>query len=134
MVNNTGKAYASRKKEENRPKNDFYPTPPALTRELINTGELDGCKKILEPACGSYAISNILQEYGYDVESRDLIFGNDFLLDDYSDNEYDAIVTNPPFKLWDLFVKKAKMIKTNKIIFIGRLNYFGSHSRNLDGI
>lgn len=125
-----GKAYANRKKEELRPENDFYPTPKGLTYELLNTGVLDNCKTILEPCCGQYAISDILSEKGFEVTSRDIIYGNDFLEDDYSEEKYDALVTNPPFKLWDDIVRKAKSIDVQKIVLIGRLNYFGSHSRN----
>ena len=129
-----GKAYANKKKESDRPENDFYPTPGGLTLELINTGELSGYKNILEPCCGQYAISKILEANGFNVTSRDLIYGNDFLKDDYSNEHYDAIVTNPPFCIYDEIIKKAKTIDCQKIICIGRTNYFGSHSRNINGM
>ena len=129
-----GKAYANRKKESDRPENDFYPTPGGLTLELINTGELSGYKNILEPCCGQYAISKILEANGFNVTSRDLIYGNDFLKDDYSNEHYDAIVTNPPFDIYDEIIKKAKTVDCQKIICIGRTNYFGSHSRNINGM
>lgn len=129
-----GKAYANKKKLENKPKNDFYPTPKGLVYELLDTKELNGYKNILEPACGKYAISNVLKEKGYNVTSRDLQYGQDFLKDSYENESYDAIVTNPPFNLWNEFVEKAKSINCKKIIFIGRTNYFGSHSRNIKGV
>lgn len=129
-----GKAYANRKKEADRPENDFYPTPGGLTLELINTGELSGYKNILEPCCGQFAISKVLEANGFNVTSRDLIYGNDFLKDDYSNEHYDAIVTNPPFDIYDEIIKKAKTIDCQKIICIGRTNYFGSHSRNISGM
>lgn len=129
-----GKAYANRKKESDRPENDFYPTPGGLTLELINTGELSGYKNILEPCCGQFAISRVLEANGFSVTSRDLIYGNDFLKDDYSNEHYDAIVTNPPFDIYDEIIKKAKTIDCQKIICIGRTNYFGSHSRNISGM
>lgn len=119
---------------DKRPDNDFYPTPKCLTFELINTGILKDCKKILEPACGNYAISSVLEDNGFDVEKSDLKYGVNFLTKDYSNNHYDAIVTNPPFSLWDEFIRKAKEINSKKIIFIGRANCFGSHSRNIHGI
>lgn len=129
-----GKAYANRKKESDRPENDFYPTPGGLTIELINTGILNDCKTILEPCCGQYAISNILEKYGFQVTSKDLIYGNDFLKDDYTNEHFDAIVTNPPFDIYDEIIRKAKTIDCQKIICIGRTNYFGSHSRNISGM
>ena len=58
-----------------------------------------------------------------------MIFGNDFLKDDYSNKHYDAIVTNPPFSLWDNFVGKAKQI-SDKVVMIGRTNYW-EHIREM---
>ncbi len=127
------KAYANRKKEADRPENDFYPTPGGLTLELINTGELSGYKSILEPCCGQFAISKVLEANGFNVTSRDLIYGNDFLKDDYSNEHYDAIVTNPPFDIYNQIIEKAKSINCKKVIAIGRTNYFASHSRNVGG-
>ena len=129
-----GKAYANRKKESERPKGDYYPTPKSLVYKLLETNQLDKCKTILEPAYGSGAISNILKEKGFKVTEKDLIYGNDFLLDDYSNQHFDAIVTNPPFSLYDEFIQKAKTIDCNKIIMIGRTNHFGSHKTNVNGI
>lgn len=124
-----GKAYANRKKEADRPENDFYPTPKCLTWELIKTGQLEGCKSILEPCCGQYAISRELENAGFEVTSRDIIYGNDFLLDDYSNEHFDCIVTNPPFSKFDDILRKAKSV-ADKVCIIGRVNYFGAHSRN----
>lgn len=128
-----GKAYANKKPETERPDNDFYPTPGGLVLELIKTGELDGCKTILEPCCGKYAISKILEENGFNVTSRDLIYGNDFLTDDYSGEHYDAIVTNPPFDIYNDIIRKARSIDCKKVIAICRTNYFASHDRNVTG-
>ena len=129
----SGKAYANRKPEEERPENDFYPTPGGLVIELVEkTGILDDCKTILEPCCGQFAISNILEKYGFKVTNRDLIYGNDFLKDSYENEEYDAMVTNPPFDIYNDIINKAKEINCKKIISIGRTNYFASHSRNVE--
>lgn len=123
----------SKKKKEYRPENDLYPTPKCLVRKLVETGELHDLTSILEPACGNNAIVDILKEYGFNVTGRDITTGNDFLKDDYSNSEFDAIVTNPPFCLYDDFVKKAKTINCKKIIMIGRLNLLGAHKRNING-
>lgn len=56
-----------------------------------------------------------------------------FLTEDYSDKYFDKIVMNPPFKLFDDFVKKSKLI-SNKVYCIGKLNFFGAHSRNINGL
>ena len=128
-----GKAYANKKTKDERPENDFYPTPKCLTWELLKTGVLKDCKDILEPCFGKGAISNILKENGFNVTCRDIMYGNDFLKDDYSNEHYDAVVTNPPFCKWDDFIKKSKDV-ADKVCVIGRTNYFGAHSRNIDGI
>ena len=128
-----GKAYANKKRESERPENDFYQTPKCLTWELLNTGELNGCKTILEPCVGEGAISNILIQRGFNVTGRDIKTGNDFLLDDYSSEHYDAVVTNPPFCKWNEFVLKAKTV-ADKVIVIGQTNYFGTHERNVSGL
>ena len=106
-----GKAYANRKKEEDRPDNDFYQTPKCMTWELLNTHLIQeqypvtdkSQISILEPCCGKYAITNELIKYGYtNIVSRDLIYGNDFLKDDLTKERYDCIIMNPPFKLFEV--------------------------------
>ena len=57
-----------------RNKNDFYPTPPEATLALLNKQKFEG--NIWECACGDGAISKILIDEGYDVYSSDLIDRN----------------------------------------------------------
>lgn len=133
-----GKSYACRKPESKRPKDDFYQTPKCMTWELLNTGLLQNYlneteKKILDPCCGKYAISKILKNNGFTVFERDLMYGNDFLNDNYDGTDFDAIVMNPPFKHFDSFVKKAKGISP-VVCCIGKLNFFGAHDRNISGL
>lgn len=143
---NKGKAYSNRKKESERPKNDFYQTPICLTEELLNIStDLNGKlfpriinDKILDPCCGKYAIGNVLRKHDFmnvidSLTERDLMYGNDFLKDDYSNEHYDKIIMNPPFKLFDEFVTKAKEV-ADTVYCIGKLNYFGAHNRNINGL
>src|SRR5574344_178179 len=122
-----GKNYANRKPKEERPESDFYGTPVSLVRELLNTGILDAYKNktILEPCCGEYAISNELISNGFTLVSKDLRYGNNFLEDTYTYNEDTAIVTNPPFSLFDDFVLKAKSVAP-LVCMIGKTNFFGA--------
>jgi hypothetical protein len=95
--------------DSRREENDFYPTPPAVTRALLEVEDFDG--PIWECACGDGAMSKQLSAAGHEVVSTDLIdrgFGKgriDFLM------EYEPlapnIVTNPPFKLALPFVRHA---------------------------
>lgn len=129
-----GKAYANRKIVEKRNKNDYYPTPLPLIVELEKLNLIKKTDIVLEPACGKdNRITEYFNSLNYDFTGKDLIYGNDFLKDSYGDNCYDCIVTNPPFSLWNDFVEKAKSI-SDKVIMIGRTNYFGAYKRNENGI
>jgi hypothetical protein len=107
-----------------RNKNDFYPTPPEATLALLNKQKFEG--NIWECACGDGAISKILIDEGYDVYSSDLIdrnygdVGLDFL---ESNKKYDNIITNPPFKLSLEFTLKALSCVNNKAVFLHKLTY-----------
>ena len=143
-----GKAYANRKPESERPKGDFYETPSSMVIELLNSGLFPGhpelplydkSVKIFDPCCGKYKIGNVLRQYGYsNITEKDIMYGYDFLAKDDNDNyldltQYDVIIMNPPFKLFNEFVSKAKM-QAKKVYCIGKMNYFGAHDRNVDGL
>ena len=90
-----------------RDPDDFYLTPPEVTRALLKVEKFDG--KIWEPACGNGAMSSVLQEAGYDVVSSDLKdrgYGDveNFLT---SIRVSENIVTNPPFDHDEDFVRRA---------------------------
>lgn len=108
-----------------REKDDFYPTPPEGVRPLIEflsemlAFELH-CydKDIWEPACGDGAISKVLEkEYDQRVVSSDLVdrgygeTGVDFLMTTKMPAPW--IVTNPPYKLANDFVKHGLKLIAN---------------------
>ena len=106
---------ASNHSETERQTEDFYATPDIAT-ELLSGLETFS-KNILEPACGQGAISKVLEKYGYNVESMDLIDrgygkgGVDFLqYDEITDMD---IITNPPYCLAAEFVEHAMDIITD---------------------
>lgn len=128
-----GKAYACKRSKVNISdlrESDFFETPRSCTIELLSkvSREFESVKTILEPCCGNYAISKVLTENGFNVVSRDLKYGNDFLFDDYSNEHYDAVVTNPPFSLWNDIVLKSRDV-ADKVFVIGKMNFFASHER-----
>ena len=150
-----GKAYANRKKESERPMNDFYPTPYALVDVLVNQfGYIPG-KTVLDCCCGKKSIGNRLRHYFPDIEltERDLILGNNFLADDYGfsvqyteskykapdyeikhyDEYYKDIIMNPPFKFFDEFVIKSKGI-SDRVFCIGKIDFLNAHNRNINGL
>ena len=135
MMKNKGKNYANRKPESERPEGDFYPTPSCMVKELIEGGFFNELLDvdILDPCCGKYAIGNVLRQYGFkNIIERDLMYGQDFLAD-YTDNSYDVLIMNPPFKLFNPFIEKAKRI-ADRVYCIGKMNFFGAHDRNVNGL
>lgn len=128
-----GKAYANKKQKHQRPKGDFYSTPKSLiwvSKDMIEQ-ELCYEQEVLDPCHGTGMMSSELKKIGFNVIENDLYRGGvDYLSTPFN---YTQIMTNPPFSQWDEFVIKAKK-EANKVIFIGRLNYFGTASRLLKGI
>ena len=93
-------------------KDDLYETPaPAVYTLLRNEVTLG--QRIWEPACGPGAIVSILRDHGKEVVATDLVDygcpdsqGNiDFLMEHKAPEGVQSIVTNPPFKLADEFVR-----------------------------
>ena len=116
---------------DNRQRDDFYPTPPKATRALLSVEKFVG--NIWEPACGDGAISRVLEEAGYSVISTDLIdrgYGTaavDFLLD-YTTTS-DNIITNPPFKFAQEFVRHALTRAHRKSAMLCRLAWLEGKAR-----
>lgn len=108
-----------------REKDDFYPTPPEATLDLLSRVTFDG--PVWECACGDGAISTILESQGYEVISTDLVdrgYGQhavDFLME--WESQSPNIITNPPFKLATQFVKQALKLTTGKVAFLARLSF-----------
>lgn len=117
--------------KENREKDDFYPTPPEGTAPLLAVERFDG--PIWEPACGEGHMSQVLEAAGHTVISTDLVHrgygegGVDFLM------EWQArapnIVTNPPFKMAEDFVRKALDLASHKVCILARLQLLEGRQR-----
>jgi hypothetical protein len=121
--------------EGQREINDFYPTNPKLTRALLDREILEG--SVWEPACGEGDMSKVLNEYGYDVFSSDLIdrgYGEapiDFLDDNQIKKigKYDVVMTNPPFCNGKEFVLQAKKVARKKICILNKTLFIDSVGR-----
>lgn len=107
----------------NREADDFYPTPPNAVHALLAVERFEG--PIWEPACGDGAISRVLEASGHTVVSSDLVdrgFGTarvDFLLEQKT--LAPNIITNPPYKNTELFMKHACHLATGKVALLLRL-------------
>jgi hypothetical protein len=114
----------------NRAQDDYYPTPESATRSLLDREEFAG--NVWEPACGSGAMSTVIEKYGHAVISSDLFdrgYGErpiDFL------NEWrtvDNIITNPPFLLSEQFVYHALMCSKSKVAMFLKLAFLEGVTR-----
>lgn len=102
---------ASNHTDKERAEHDYYATEPKAVEMLL---EMETFAPVIwEPACGEGHISKVLQAYGYEVISTDLIyrgFGDpeplNFLEETLNDFEGD-IITNPPYSSGLEFVKRA---------------------------
>lgn len=128
----SGKAYANRRKAENRNPNDKYETPFSLTWELQKLNIVEPGKTIIDPCCGNHAISKWFRKTNF-ITERSLEWGNDFFRDEYAEGQFDYAVLNPPFDLFDSFIEKCKRI-ANTVIAIGKTDYFSCYQRLQNGL
>ena len=124
MKTSSALAYVGHNSNNDREKDDFYPTPPQATQSLLDRQKFEG--NIWECACGNGAMSEIIIKSGYNVYSSDLIdrgygeTGIDFLK---SDKKVDNIVTNPPFKLATEFTLKSFELARKKAVMLSKISY-----------
>jgi hypothetical protein len=117
---------------EHREERDWYITPPEATEALLSVYR--PTEAIWEPACGDGAISKVLIAHGHTVHSTDLIDrgygqgGVDFLQCESAPFGFHTIVTNPPFKHAEEFVRRGLQLCTRVIIF-QRLMFLESRRR-----
>lgn len=111
-----------------REEHDFYPTPDALIDPLIERfGRVWMSSGVWEPACGDGAICKALARHGIASVGTDLVdrgYGTarrDFLMEHTVPEETDAIVTNPPFRLWREFAAHALGLDVGFVALLGRL-------------
>jgi len=119
---------ASRKNGE-RDKHDFYPTPAYAVEALLKREKFEG--NIWECACGAGDISQVLIEQGYEVYSTDIVnrgYGeqSDFF---FNPNQADNIITNPPFSSALEFVNRAKLQSNKKIAMFLKTVFLESEQR-----
>ena len=121
------------KRRQLRQSNNFYATHPSVVKDLLTYETFND--RILEPFCGTGLISDAIKEFGYEVESYDLInrgYGNvgDFFKVDYPRGCYD-IVTNPPYDknlLTDIILRCLDLC-SGKVALLLTLGYLTGKER-----
>jgi hypothetical protein len=114
--------------------NDLYETPEVATFALLRAEPLP--RAIWEPACGRGAISKVLRNAGHTVIENDIVdYGQgqdsvqDFLdLKPAWAAEIDAVITNPPYRLAQQFVRHALTL-CPRVIMLLRLTFLESERR-----
>jgi hypothetical protein len=118
-------------------KDDTYETPACAVRALLAVETLPS-GAVWECACGPGAIVRVLRAAGHEVWATDLVdynspdqdsSGIDFLLEHGSAPYFiGSIVTNPPFKLADQFVRHALLL-CPRVYMLLRLAFLESTRR-----
>lgn len=129
-------------KNVKRPKADFYSTPTEATEALMVVEHFPG-RYIWESACGNGAISEVLKARGYSVYSTDLIdhgygdmTGQGFLMIrnilevDQNLALGSNVVTNPPYRLANEFVREALDLGTRKVAMLLKLSFLEGVGRS----
>ncbi|MDP4487286.1 SAM-dependent methyltransferase [Pseudoalteromonas piscicida] len=143
-MSSTGRGYT-------RHEDDYYVTPHWMINDFLHAFEQDGISdfesynQILDPSaggCEKYEMSypTVLAHHGLIAESWDIRTdsraerkGVDFLQQPAGPehNQYDMIITNPPFRLSQEFVDHSlKMVRDGGVVvMLQRLNWLGSIKR-----
>lgn len=117
---------------------DDFPTPPWATRALLEHAVSSkmslGSMTCLEPACGRGHMSVALAEYFGEVVSYDVFaygFGGvaDFLKSKHAQELFDWVITNPPFKLGEEFIKRSLNIARHGVAMLARTVFIESVGR-----
>jgi len=114
-----------------RVENDYYATHQDSTKALLEVEEI--IYPALEPACGEGHISKLLNEEL--TQSCDLVYrgygigGSTNFLTDNIIGEFNTVITNPPFSLFQEFVEKALNVARKKVIMFGKLQALEGQKR-----
>lgn len=130
MESNKKGTLVSRKVSYEDSNKDLYETPIEITEMLLNRLDLESNAFVLEPANGLGAISRVIKSYGYKCKIADIRDGEDFF-DMVDSPQFDAVITNPPYKYAQEFIEKAlRQVKVNgKVAMLLRLSFLESKGR-----
>ncbi|HWJ75855.1 MAG TPA: SAM-dependent methyltransferase [Kaistia sp.] len=135
-MQNTSHAVMSQRIEPSDSPDDF-PTPPWATRALIEhilqRDQVAGLS-CLEPAAGRGDMARPLSEYFHRVDAYDAFsYGyapvRDFLSYPYEAKSHDWVITNPPFRLAEEFILRARTIARVGVAILARTVFLESIGR-----
>ena len=74
-------------------------------------------------------IGRDVQNRGYEDFRWELEYGQDFLSDDYPDEDIDVIIMNPPYSILEPFLIRALEIAKEKVIVLARMQLLEGEGR-----
>ena len=114
---------------------DYYVEAPWVVDGLLTKESFVGT--IYDPACGSGNIPRQAMSHGWRVSYSDIVdrgypgtVVHDFLGDRRPPFRVDNIVTNPPFKHAEDFVRRGMQIATHKVALLLRLEFLATVRRH----
>jgi len=111
---------------------DFYPTPPTASMPFLKRIKFELLQTILEPAAGDWALVDCIKDAiaakPISIATCEIREGTDYFEFQPPANNFDLIITNPPYSLAQEFIEKAH-IDAKTICMLLRLNYLGSQKR-----
>ena len=117
---------------------DDFPTPPWATRALMThvIGDRGPFHKLscFEPACGVGHMAKPLKEYFGEVRASDIHAYGYGAVADFPNAPFEAasvdwVITNPPFRLAEPFVKRSLVIARRGVAILARTVFIESIGR-----
>jgi hypothetical protein len=124
---------------DERPAHDYYKTPDWCLPALLDVWNIDAPHTILEPAAGDGALLPALRQTwpdatidAWDIEPRhEGVKRRDFFWFEDTPQRYDLVITNPPYKHAEQFVRYGltRLAPGGHLALFLRLGFLGSHER-----
>lgn len=118
-----------------RDEDDWYVEPEWCVEALLDAERFEG--PIWDPACGSGTIPRVCHRRGYEVYGSDIVdrgcpgwWKQDFVRDPLGRVLPYSIVTNPPYKLAETFVRRALNACTGKVAMLVQAKFLFSQQRH----
>lgn len=115
--------------------NHFYPTPPEPTIALLTYYDNLISEYVYEPACGDGAMAKVIASTGRNVMATDLInrgyglCGVDFVNHEFTLARRWDIITNPPFKYAEQFIRRAHQLDAPFIAMYLKVQFWNAAKR-----
>lgn len=123
-------------------KDDLHETHPMAVHALLRVEDLPPF--IWEPCAGRGAIARVLMDAGFHVKATDLVAHNaadsyietgiDFLMEQRAPAKGCAIVTNPPYKLDDEFIRHGLNLGCSVIVLLRLMAIEGVKRSDLNDV